>query len=40
MKIKVTNNHCKGCVWLVNKQLCPFVNCVDRYGWGRKGMIK
>jgi hypothetical protein len=33
MKIKVTNNHCKGCVWL--KGICPFVECVKNKYWGR-----
>ena len=33
MKIKVPNEHCKGCVWLINSSVCPFKRCIDGYGW-------
>lgn len=33
MKIRVTKHHCKGCVYLVNGTLCPFVRCIRRNGF-------
>jgi hypothetical protein len=39
MKIKVEEIRCKGCVWMIDKQVCPFVRCVYRRGFlaERKG---
>jgi len=33
MKIRVTDNHCKNCLWLLTGNVCPFVRCVKRYGF-------
>jgi len=33
MKVKVDEIRCKGCVWMINKQVCPFVRCVYRNGF-------
>lgn len=32
MKIKVTENHCKGCPWL-KQGLCMFERCVKKNGF-------
>lgn len=33
MKIKVARSHCKDCVWLVDGRICPFLRCVEVFGW-------
>lgn len=33
MKIRVRDDHCKGCLWLSNSGLCAFQRCVKRYGF-------
>jgi hypothetical protein len=33
MKVKVDPLRCKGCVWMINNQVCPFVRCVYRNGF-------
>lgn len=33
MKVKVTDDHCKGCIWMNSDKLCPFQRCVKQYGW-------
>jgi hypothetical protein len=33
MKVKVDPIRCKGCVWMIDKQVCPFVRCVHRSGF-------
>lgn len=33
MKIKVSSEHCKNCVWLNNNHLCMFRRCVRYFGW-------
>lgn len=35
-KVKEINMNCKGCVWLVNKNLCPFARCVNGFSWAKK----
>ncbi|BBU40709.1 hypothetical protein APP_30010 [Aeribacillus pallidus] len=33
MKIRVIDDHCKNCLWLLKGNLCPFYRCVKRYGF-------
>jgi len=33
MKIRVIDDHCKNCLWLLTGNVCPFVRCVKRYGF-------
>lgn len=33
MKIKVDKDHCKGCVWLLRENVCPFERCIKRFGF-------
>jgi hypothetical protein len=33
MKVKAAKHYCKGCIWLIRGNLCPFSRCVKRYGW-------
>lgn len=40
MKVKVSDGHCKGCVWLVNKSVCAFNRCVNRLGWSEDKRVK
>lgn len=42
MRITVTKKHCDGCVWLKSSKkdkvlFCPFVRCVQRYGFTLDG---
>ncbi len=29
----IKTSYCKGCIWLVDGRLCPFLRCVRGYGW-------
>jgi hypothetical protein len=33
MKVKVEEIRCKGYVWMIDNQVCPFVRCVYRNGF-------
>ncbi|AVO22591.1 hypothetical protein [Anoxybacillus phage A403] len=33
MKIRVIDDHCKGCFWLLTGNVCPFKRCVRGFGW-------
>jgi len=29
----IKTSYCKGCLWLVDGRLCPFLRCVKGFGW-------
>lgn len=42
MKINVSNDHCKGCLWIDRNNVCSFRRCVRYFGWvadKRRGRI-
>lgn len=32
-KIKVSERHCKGCLWLTSENVCSYSRCIRYYGF-------